>query len=333
MNSQNVNNRGTILRVMSYNVENLFDTIDDRTVDDDEFTPEGRMQWNYTRYHIKLQHISRVIARAGEWEWPQIVGLMEIENSIVLEDLIYHTPLNGIGYKYNVSHGLDRRGIHIGLLYKDDTIELLDSKEYTVKFTDATEKLSRNIFYNKLKLRKTGDTIDLFLCHFPSRREGVNQSEFFRCDAARLLREKCDSIYSENKDSKVIIMGDFNEEPYSKAIKRVLKSYSLSDSISLTNSLNLYNLFGNFNKKSPPGSYFYRGRWNQLDQIIVSGNLLDINSSIHYKSGSAHTYTSEYLTKKGRFSNYRVPFRTYLGDFYVGGYSDHLPVLADFIIK
>lgn len=330
LSQYNMNN-STIIRVMSYNVENLFDTINDPRHEDQDFTPDGSMQWNTARYHIKLQHISRVIARSGGWTWPDIITLIEVENITVLNDLIDRSPLKNVGYKALISHGLDRRGIHIGVLYKSDKVEILDKKEYQVSFPEDKDKLSRNILYFTFRVKGGTQIIHCFSCHLPSRREGEVASEPFRCDVARVLREKCDDLYRSNRAAKIIIMGDFNETPNDPAVRNILKAQVEQPNI-VSDTLKLYNLFG-LPKGESSGSYFYRGRWEQLDQIIISESLLDENSKAYYKQNSAHIYKADFLTRQYNHDTERIPYRTYQGPNYIAGYSDHFPVIADFIIQ
>lgn len=330
--SQNVENKySKSLRFMSYNVENLFDTINSPNYNDNDFTPKGRFKWNTQRYKNKLRHISKVISRVGQWHWPAIVGLVEIENSNTLDDLIKKTELKKGEYRYVLTHGEDTRGINVALLYRPKFIEIIEKNEYPIHFKEDENKKSRNILHAKVLLLKSV-ILDIFVCHLPSKREGSATSEIFRCEVADIVRKKCEELYKENSEANILIMGDFNENPDDRALKQSLKTVSKNINILENNGgLQLVNIFEDYKHKNI-GSYYYKGHWDQLDQMILSSTFFKETSKIRYKHKSARVYIDDSIVSKNNDNGFKIPLRTFKGDFYTGGYSDHLPIYADFII-
>lgn len=318
------------LRFMSYNVENLFDTINNVNYNDDDFTPEGKFKWDSQRYNNKIKHIAKVISRVGQWHWPAIIGLMEIENSSTIEDLINTTALKKAGYKYCLSHGEDTRGINVAFIYRPKFVDVMETKEYPIHFKENENKKSRNILHIKALLLNYIE-LNIFVCHLPSKREGSQVSEVYRCEVANIIRSKSDEIYKENPLSNILIMGDFNENPDDIALKSSLKTISEKDVVK-TDKLQLINLFEDYKNKDI-GSYYYKGHWDQLDQMILSSSFFDENSTIKYVSNSAKVYTDNQVMYENNRNGKKMPSRTYKGNSYTGGYSDHLPIYADFLLK
>ena len=178
---------------MSYNVENLFDTNDNPDKNDNDFLPTGNRHWTRGRYYHKLQQIAKVISAAGEWSTPALVGLCEVENDSVLIHLLNRTPLKMQHYHYCMTHGSDTRGINTALLYQRDKFGYIGHQEHPVIFTRKQHKHTRNILHVWGKVL-TLDTLDIFVCHLPSRYGGEKESEADRFDAARTLRNLCDSL-------------------------------------------------------------------------------------------------------------------------------------------
>lgn len=302
-------------RLMFYNVENLFDTINDPKTNDDDFTPSGHYRWNAYRLYKKLNNVYKVIAAAGGTEPPEIVAFAEVENKQVIENLIYNTPLSK--YRYSVVHedSRDQRGIDVALVYRPDKI-----KKITSRYFEAGNY--REILYFAFSTYGK-DTIHLFVNHWPSRAGGQLSSEKKRMFVADILKAKTDSLFKVNKNAKIIITGDFNDEPSDKSIAGVLSAIKISGQI---NYEELYNLAYLPDEKY--GTIKFRGSWGTFDQFIVSGNLLKKNSTYTqpelfriFKEGFLLTSDEKYLGVK--------PFRTFYGFKYESGYSDHLPVLLD----
>lgn len=317
------------VRLLCYNVENLLDTIDNPSTLDDEFTPTSPKAWDTQRYYDKLRRIAQVISEAGETQWPDLVGLVEIENASVLEDLLHHTELASKGYRYLVSDGNDPRGIDVALLYRSPQVKVLNWGEHPIAFSDTTRR-SRPILAAHLEL-EGGVDLHALVVHFPSRRGGAEASEIYRREAARSTRQLCDSLYTHAP--RIIIMGDFNGDPDEVATRVDLGARldSYTDEAGMDRALAFYNLTSRHHLAHSEsgfyGSYCYRGEWTQLDHLIVSSALLHPDSPLRYVEGSAEVYTPQWLGRNVHRETQRLmPWRTYAGDHYLGGYSDHYPV-------
>jgi endonuclease/exonuclease/phosphatase family metal-dependent hydrolase len=318
----------TNFRVMFYNVENLFDTVDDPKKNDKDFLPEGAMHWTAGRYRNKLNNIAKVITSAGEWDTPALVGLCEVENEKVIKDLTQYSPLRKMNYRYVVTNSPDTRGIDVALLYQREKFKYLDHKNYTIKFPYNANKHTRDILHVTGQV-STKDTLDVFVCHFPSRRGGETESEPDRLYVASIIKSKSDSLMRVRKNACIVIMGDFNDEPSNRSISQVLKAQPVSKDVFRQN---LYNLFSSFEKRKNTGSYKFQKEWNMLDQIIVSGNLITGNRSIKVLPHTATIFHRDFMLVDDKTNGGKRPKRTYHARKHEGGYSDHLPVFVDFII-
>ncbi|MBB4034595.1 endonuclease/exonuclease/phosphatase family metal-dependent hydrolase [Dysgonomonas hofstadii] len=319
-------------RIAFYNVENLYDTKDNPDTNDDDLTPEGNLRWSDFRYWKKLHDISKVLISVGEGYPPALIGLCEVENDSVLFDLTKRAALNRHKYEYIITTSKDHRGSNTALLYQRDQIKIISKRSYTPYFKDAPGRTTRDILHVTGKIIN-GDVLDIFVCHFPSRSEGIRKTRPYRIECARLLRQKTDSLSRIRRNANIIIMGDFNDYPADVSMKETLEANGLEESVV---SGILYNMFYHKSivKNKPIGTYKYRGKWDYIDQIIVSGNLLDSSSRTSIKNKEAHVYLSDFLLEKDndKYGGMK-PFRTYSGWKYLGGYSDHLPVYIDMVIK
>lgn len=321
-------------RVVSYNVENLFDTIKAPGKNDNEFLPGSKRYWNRKKYYTKLNNLSKVISGVGEWQPPALIGMCEVENEIVLDDLTKHTPLREQGYRFVVTDCADERGIDVALLYQRDQFHLLGYESYPVRFRSPKKK-TRDILhvYGNLKNK---DTLDVFVCHYPSRRGGTKASEPDRMRVSEVLLQKIDSLQKIRKKASVIIMGDFNDEPLDNSIKVALRTQSVSNYVTNTKKnyqTGLYNLFEPFEKKERTGSYKYKGDWNMFDQIMVSGNLLHSPNGFFTQAKDCRIYDADFILTEDKTNGGKRPKRTFYGMKYEGGFSDHLPVYADFYLS
>lgn len=316
-------------RVMSYNVENLFDTEDNPDKNDNDFLPTGNHHWTRGRYYHKLQQIAKVISAAGEWGTPALVGLCEVENDSVLIHLLNRTPLKLQQSHYCMTHGSDTRGINTALLYQQDKFRYIGHKEHPVVFTRKQHKHTRNILHVWGKIL-TSDTLDVFICHLPSRYGGEKESEADRFDAAHTLRHLCDSLIQSRRIPQILIMGDFNDTPENACITEVLGAMPVSPQ---PDASTLYNLFANPRILNFAGTHKYQGEWSQLDQIIVSGNLINKDSRMHIIPESIRIFAPDFLFTKDKTWRGKRPARTYYGFKYEGGYSDHLPLITDFLLS
>lgn len=317
------------LRIVSYNVENLFDTKDNPHTKDDDFLPEGKMRWSDYRYRQKLRNITRVLTAIGEMESPALVGLIEIENDSVLYDLTRRSPLRAQNYGYRCTNSPDLRGVNVGLLYQKDKFKVIAQSEYVVPAPNARSRPTRNILHVSGKV-VNGDTLDVFVCHFPSRREGKRASEPYRVAAARLLRKKVDTLFAHRRQPYIIIMGDFNDEPSDKSMSKVLQARPAEWTEYPSNSL--VNVLWRKKKKGDIGTYKYRGDWNILDHFILNSGFFKKGASISLVPGSVKIFSPDFLCEEDTQNGGYKPFRTYLGPRYLGGFSDHFPIVMDLII-
>jgi len=316
-------------RVMFYNTENFFDTLDEPGKDDNDFLPDGAMHWTPGRYYNKLNNIAKVITSVGEWSTPALVGLCEVENEKVIKDLTLYSPLRKMNYRYILTNSPDPRGINVAFLYQREKFKYLYHKAYTIRFPHNLQKYTRDLLHVTGQV-SSRDTLDVFVCHFPSRRAGEKESEDDRLYVASFLKAKSDSLMKVRKNAYVLIMGDFNDEPSNQSISSILKAQPISKDIARKN---LYNLFSPFEKKKNTGSYKYQGEWNMLDQIIVSGSLIEGNRTLRALPYTATIFYRDFLLVDDKSFGGKRPKRTYHGRKHEGGYSDHLPVFVDFSVS
>ena len=304
-------------RVMFYNVENLFDTYDDPHTNDNQFLPNGAMRWTNNRYYNHLRKTAQVITAIGEWGTPALCGLCEVENDTVMTHLLTRTPLREQHYNYCITTGNDVRGINVALMYQRDKFRYLGHSSKRIPFSN-TRRRSRDILHVWGDVIN-GERLDVFVCHFPSRSGGEKETEPNRLEAARFLRFLCDSLYRINPASNILVMGDFNDNPSDKSIQTILKGSSAK--------YNLINLFGDPRKLNFHGTYRFQNEWSQLDQIMVSANW-----NKYLQEGSPRIFAADFLLSKKNNRGEQSPLRVYTGRIYRGGYSDHLPVVADFLL-
>ena len=306
---------------MFYNVENLFDTFDDSLKNDEEFLPEGDRFWSNRKYYTKLNQIYKVIIAIGEWNPPAIIGLCEIENRKVIEDLVNNTPL--VKFEYQIVHkeSPDHRGIDVGLLYRKELFQPLYYEAIPINFPDKPESKTRDILFVK-GITNNSDTLNVFINHWPSRWGGQLESEDRRLFVASVLKAKVDSVFKLNPQSNIIITGDFNDYPDNKSLNKVLNA---SQEYNQITDNQLYNLSSHLYKTKNIGSYKYQGEWGVLDQFIVSGHLLNTENKVFTSLNDIHIFNADFLLEPDDgFFGYK-PNRTFIGYKYNGGFSDHLP--------
>lgn len=296
----------TTREIAFYNVENLFDTLDGAN-DDAEFLPAGKNAWNSARYNEKLDHINKVFDNFSN---PLFIGMCEIENATVVRDVMKHSvKLNNYGLVHYES--ADARGIDVALIYDSSTMKLKESGFIRFSLPGEEAKATRDIVWGKFSYKK--ETIIVMVNHWPSRSGGQEVSEPNRLEAAKNARTFIDSLLSENKNAKIVFMGDLNDYPTNKAPQSVAEK--------LTPQITA--LSGDFG-----GTYNYKGEWDVLDHIMVSNGMINKKCkqkktiSLIPNSGEIHAF--DYLLEE--YKGQVVPFRTYAGAKYLGGYSDHLPV-------
>ncbi|WP_139957438.1 endonuclease/exonuclease/phosphatase family protein [Flavicella sediminum] len=295
-----------------YNVENLFDFTDNKYTLDREFTPKGKKKWGPYRYNLKVQKIGKAIASIGNDYCklpPVLIGLAEIENAGVLDDLLKSDAMQWHPYQYIHYDSPDERGIDTALLYNKDIFEVLETEALTVLLYDNynVRDYTRDILYVKGKMYD--EIVHVYVNHWPSKRMGQSETKAKRITIAELLRSHIDKLEEENP--KILVMGDFNDNPSDTSIDRHLAISPLTNPM-----LGLY-------KKGLGSSKFY-GKWMLFDQILISENFIsDTDSRLNFEK--AAIYNKEFLMNpRGRYKG--EPFRTYTGKYYQGGYSDHFPV-------
>lgn len=301
------------LKVVFYNVENLFDTHNNPKINDDEFTPEGSRHWSNYKYWQKLKKNAKTLKIIGGWEGPDIIGLAEIENDTVLKNLIYSDPLRSSKYKIIHRDSPDHRGIDVALLYRKDKFFPINYKFFPLKDENGEIIHSREIVYAK-GLVKGGDTLHVFAVHFPSRYGGYKKSEPKRLNAVNILMSITDSLNQKFNNPNIVIMGDFNDTPKNKSI------------MNLDNNKYLNRL------ENDHGTHKYQGQWGVLDHIFVSNSLLDKNNKITVE-GNTNVFKQPFLLEEDKKYLGDKPFRTFVGFKYNGGFSDHLPVFINLKIK
>lgn len=310
-------------RIISYNVENLFDCENDSLTNDDSFTENGAHRWTPEKYRTKLNNLAKAITAAGEWEVPALIGLCEIENSTVLIDLTQKTQLKNNGYRFLHQNSPDLRGIDVALIYHPKKFDVINEKYLRVTLPNRP---TRDILYASGKL-PNGDTLHVFVNHWPSRYGGELESEPNRIAAAKIVKQATDSIFNLNIKSKIIIMGDFNDHPSSKSLVHelnVIKEWKTARAGSL------YNLCAQFEKKEE-GTYKFQGNWEILDHMIVSGELLNKKSTTKTSKSDIHICKESFLLKKDK-TGY-APKRCFLGTSFAAGFSDHLPIYLDLYLN
>jgi endonuclease/exonuclease/phosphatase family metal-dependent hydrolase len=304
--------------VLFYNVENLFDTQDDPMTGDDEFCPGGMRNWNYFRLKAKLNKLSKVIAAASGFNVPAIVGVCEIENRWVLEQLTQKTILRRFNYRIIHKDSPDKRGIDVAILYRPDLVTPLNYRYHPLVTNGGDTLPSREIL--EAAFQYAGDTLHVFINHWPSRYRGQAETESDRLLAAQTLRNAVWAIYKQYAKAKVVITGDFNDQPENASLRSGLHAVSADDPMA---EGELVNLSGN---RQPGGTLKHQNSWQVFDQIIVSDYLLK-GTKLYTSPSDARIVDLPFLFEEDdRWGGKRL-FRTYRGYKYAGGFSDHLPVL------
>ena len=309
------------LRIVSYNVENLFhpkhdsvrmDSVTFIEKDDYEWTPDGERRWSYTRYYRKVENIARVLTNIGEWDGVDIVGLQEVENALCVKRLCY--TLRPGEYDFVHYESPDPRGIDVALIYKKSRVDTIATRAIRVSasLNDGMsaakplngELITRDILYVQARV-DTKDTLHFFVCHLPSQRGGAAESEWKRKIAREVLQGAIDSVYLAFRDPKIIVMGDFNSEP--KEDLRGVKNQMIVES-------------QKSKVERPIGTHKYHGRWSCLDQFYTSPSLDSLSRAEIYNAAWIQEPDEKYLDLK--------PKRTYNGFRYQkDGFSDHLPIV------
>jgi hypothetical protein len=314
-----------------YNLENLFDTLDSPNTNDADFLPTGRLLWNTEKYISKQANMAKVISMLGTELNPDgvaLLGVAEVENRKVLEDLVSRPELRDRNYQIAHFDSPDERGIDCGLLYQEKYFRLTSAQALPVglkepKDTSGVVDYTRDVLY--IAGLMDGEPVHVMVCHWPSRRGGESASAWMRAAAAAVCRRTADSIQSIQPDARIIVMGDLNDDPNNKSLTEVLQAEGDAEKVGDSEFYNpMYSEYKNGN-----GTLAYRDSWNLFDQVVVS------------KPFTAKRYGGWQLYKtvifkqpwmmqtEGAYKGY--PFRTYVGDNFMNGYSDHLPVYLFFL--
>ena len=313
----------SLLTFMELNCENLFDTRHDSLKNDREYLPESNYHWTPYRYWAKLNHIGQEIMAQGTTGEgadstnmvsslvPDFVAMCEVENDSVMSDLTKRSLLRGAGYEYVMTDSPDERGIDVALMYQPYSFRLLHSHSIRIVRLPDTRP-TRDILYAS-GLIISGDTLHIFVVHAPSRRGGERESRPYRLQVASQLGAAVDSIYAINDNAKIIIAGDFNDYHDSPALEMLYKHRLVNVSTEAKGS------------HGAKATYRWHGEWRSLDQILCSPSLAGLKESCRIGD-------FPFLLEDDEKYGGKKPYRTYLGPRYLGGFSDHLPLVARFRI-
>ncbi|MET7028867.1 endonuclease/exonuclease/phosphatase family protein [Sediminicola luteus] len=304
--------------VAFYNLENLFDIRRNDHILDEDFTPNGIKSWTPKRYGKKIVNLGRAISRIGEkfnQHPPVLIGLSEVENEHVLNDLLSTESLSKSGYGFVHFNSPDERGIDTALLYRKNYFKVIQAEPIplNVHSLEGVVDRTRDILYVHGSLN--GEEVHLFINHWPSRRDGDVATAYKRIQAADTIKDYMTELEKTHVDPNYIVMGDFNDDPSSESIKKLVTSKQL---------------YNPMEKMLTPfrGSAQYKRRWNLFDQIIVSHNFFNYEKGTH--SFAHANIFDEHFLKEGKGKYKGSPLRTFVGNKYKGGYSDHFPVYIQF---
>lgn len=313
-----------------YNQENLFDTCHDEGKRDYDFLPSGSYHWDGLKYSHKLRNMARVLAEMGTDVLPNVgcafIGMSEVENAKVMDDLTNQTPLRERGMKYVHIEGPDRRGIDCALLYNPSLFTV--TKATLHPYIQALAKDSAYYTRGFLTVEGTmaGEPVTAIVCHWPSR----FSTSFYREQGGKQVRALKDSLKSVNPQMKIFVMGDMNDDPTDKSMTEALGAKADKESVGAEDMYNpWYNIF-----KQGVGTLYYNGSWNLFDQIVMTPNLLSPKGSKNYetlKYWKSQIFRRDYLFQtEGKYKG--APKRTTAGGVWLDGYSDHLPVVV-YLVK
>ena len=283
------------VRIISYNVENLFDCQHDSLKNDYSFLPTGTHHWTYPRYQTKLYHIAQIIVNISGWESSPLVGLCEVENARCLRDLCYR--LRCFHYRFIHYDSPDERGIDVALLYDSTKVQILNSKAISIPLVDD---FTRDVLYACCLIHQQ-DTIHTMVCHLPSQLGGSANTEHKRTLAKQVIQHHIDSILYINPQANIVVMGDMNQKP-----------------VNDLNSMN--NMMLEFEQQQL-GTHKFQGIWTCLDQFYVSTAI--------YPHATTEIFAPDWILEEDTKYLDVQPKRTYISYHYHGGYSDHLPIVLN----
>ena len=310
-----------------YNLENLFDTCHDAGKNDYEFLPSGSYRWNGLKYSSKLHNMAQALSDMGtnvlKGVGCSVIGVSEVENDRVLTDLCDQPSLKARGFKFCHVEGPDRRGVDCGLLYNPSLFKVLDVRLYPYVPTEKEGEGFRTRGFLAVSGVLAGDHVAFIVCHLPSRFNGSYYREVGAEQAAAVKNR----ILEKDKNCKVFVMGDMNDDPTDKSIHEKLAG---KPEISEVGKGDMYNPWYNILVKKGTGTLQYQGSWNLFDQILLSPNLLNKNeeknfSSLKYVKKEIQRMPYLFQTEGKYKGNMK---RTTAGGVWLNGYSDHLPVVV-----
>jgi len=310
--------------VMFYNLENLYDTVVDPKTHYDEFTPVGCKRWDRQKYEIKLRNLSEVFSTVAKayGGFPVVVGMSEVENSKVLNDLADQRMIAGASYRIIHYESNDARGVDVGMFYRPDKFKLIGSEPVKLILRSGREYIGRDILAAWGEME--GEMFCFYVCHFLSRRAGVDSSSGFRRAGAETVRDHAKEMSKRYPGLKIVVLGDMNDEPYNESLAVLLKARKHIQNV---NEGEYFNPFWQLCDEHK-GTSMHGHRWCLYDNIIVSRNLLETETSSKGlklvkvdKNHYGEIFCRNFMLSKGR------PKRCYEGNTFVAGYSDHLPVL------
>jgi len=310
-------------RVIFYNVENLFDTIDDPAINDAEYLPSSKIEWNTKKYKTKLNHTAKVFATMLDTIQPMVIGMSEIENIKVLQDLIVQPALKKFNFGIVHHDSPDERGIDVAFLYNKDIVESIF--DATLKVDLGGGDKTRDILYFKASVSEEMN-IWFFINHWPSRRRGAEESDDKRMIASKVLKSKIDNLLQDEPFARVIVMGDFNDNPSDASLKNLSPVADKKQKVQP-----LVNLMLPLQGKKE-FTLKYKAESDIFDQFIVSLNLLDPKNQYYIRNSSASVFKPRWILYNHKTYGL-IPNRTFTNGKWVNGYSDHLPVYFDLLVK
>ena len=314
-------------KVVFYNLENFFDTVDDPHVQDDAFTPAGSRKWDAERYACKLAHVEQVFAdmAAPDGALPAVIGVAEVENRGVVEDIVATERLAPADYRIVHFDSPDERGIDVAFLYRADCFAFEGCRPVRTEVPELPHFKTRDI----LTVWGTIEREPFFfvVSHWPSRLGGQEASEFKRMAVGRQIRALADSVLAARPATKIVVMGDFNDDPIDKSVVEGLEARITVDELQTGDFFNPFAAV----YRAGAGTSVYNGIWNLFDHIVVTENLATgSDGGLQLQRDAATTWRGmifkpDYLLEsEGEYRG--SPRRTFVGRHYQGGYSDHLPV-------
>ncbi|MBP1613867.1 MAG: Endonuclease/Exonuclease/phosphatase family protein [Bacteroidetes bacterium] len=311
-------NKPSLYSVAFYNLENLFDTVHDTGKDDFEFLPDGDMKWTSAKYEAKLRNMSRVLSELSRdkvADGPSVIGVAEVENDRVLNDLVKQPLLVSTGYKIVHYEGPDKRGIDCALLYNPKLFKVTSSKLAPYIYVNDTVHKTRGFLIVRGEL--AGDDVCVIVNHWPSR----GAASPARVRAAEQVKVLKDSLLHENKHLKLIVMGDLNDDPMDESVAVTLGAKKYQKEVK---NKDIYNPWWETLEDKGVGTLLYRGKWNLFDQIMISSSLLHAKKGLKYDHNEV--FMRPYLfEQEGKYKG--SPLRTHGGKTWLNGYSDHLPTI------